>query len=84
MQDLSKFKKTLTAALKNDLLNKISTMSKEDIISKFMEIIHDDKVCISKETIKKYEIGLIQQKSLTDLQYYIYNIGLKGEGLGSF
>lgn len=82
-QDLSQFEKSLTAVLKKDLLDKISTMDKNQIKAKFLEIIHSDNVCISKEAVKKYEMGIEQQKSLTNLQYYVYNIGLKGEGLGS-
>lgn len=83
-KDISTQENTLVKRLNDELIKKLGTMDYDEAKEAFLSCLNSSDVSISKETKNKYLKELESKKSLIQLQQWIYNISLKGSGMGTF
>lgn len=83
-KDISTHENTLVKKVNDEMIEKLGKMDYNEVREAFLSCLNSDDVSISKETKNRYLIELDKKKSLIQLQQWIYNISLKGGGMGTF
>lgn len=83
-KDISTHENTLVKKVNDKLITKLSSMDYNEAKEAFISCLNSPDVVISKEAKNKYLRELENKKSLIQLQRWIYNISLKGSGMGTF
>jgi len=82
MKDITNIEKTLAKSVCKELVPNLGDMEFNEIKEKFLSLVHNDNIYISKEAIKRYETEINKINNKTKLIYYICNIALKASGMG--
>jgi len=83
IKDISGYDKTLVKKINDTFINRLGSMTYDEIKEEFISCLDSGDVSIAEETKNKYKIELKKKKNLLSLQEWIYNISLKGSGLGT-
>lgn len=81
---LSNKKNTLAKKINNELMPKMGSMTEKEVRETFLGYLDDFSISMSKETRNKYIIQIANKKDYNSLVSFIYNIGLKTDGMGTF
>jgi hypothetical protein len=80
-QDLSDKPKSVTSLLQ-PLIPKMANMTREQLAKEFTNIINSEGCSISTEKRRFYTNEIAKRKTLTNLQFFVADIVLKGSGEG--